>query len=269
MHRWGERVADSLTPKPKVVPADDPVKLSATPRKLSPEIHIQAAWLAENQGDVANAARQYGKALETDPRNVNALVSYARLLDRAGKSDDALRLYQRAQQVAPQQAIVWNDVGILHARRGELSQALAAMHRAVALQPTNARYRNNLAAALVQSQQPQEAVQALEAVHPKAIACHNVGYLLYLQRNAGLAAEYFAQATRLDPSLVPAQQMLAKLRGPTTPRNEPATSSPASPPELTAPRINPPAAMPVSAPQEPTPPSSTEQLRRLPAPDAE
>jgi Tfp pilus assembly protein PilF len=266
MHRWGERVADSLTPKPKVVPADDPVKLSGTPRKLSPEIHIQAAWLAENQGDMANAARQYERALEADPRSFNALVSYARLLDRGGKSDDALGLYQRAQQVAPQQALVWNDMGLLHARRGELMPALAAMNQAVALQPANVRYRNNLAAALVQSQQPQEAVRALEAVHPKAVACQNVGYLLYLHRNPGLAAEYFVQATRLDPSLAAAQQMLAKLRGSAAPRNEPAVSSPAAAPELAAPRLNPPAT-PVSTTQASAAPTSSERVRRLPAPE--
>lgn len=210
----GDKISDALTIKPKVVSADDPVKLNSQPKDVPASLYTQAAWYAERQGNTTAAVSQYEKALERDPRDVTTLISYARFLDRSGKSDDALRIYQRAQSVASNYAPLWNDLGLFYARRSDSQRAMEALNQAVALQPNNLRYRNNLAAVLVETQRPQDAVQQLERLQPPAIARHNVGYLLYLQHKPEAAAEYFSQALRLDPSLTQAQQMLSQLRAP-------------------------------------------------------
>lgn len=212
MKQMGDKVSDSLTIKPKVIPANDPIKLSSQPKPVPAMLFVQAAWNAERQGNDAVAASQYAKALERDPRALVTLISYARFLDRTGKPEEALRIYHQAQTVDPRHAPLWNDLGLFHARRNELAAASQALNQAVLLQPGNLRYRNNLAAVLIESQRPEDAVREFEKVHSPAVARHNVGYLLYLQKRNELAADYFAAALRLDPTLASAQQMLAQLK---------------------------------------------------------
>lgn len=241
--KLGQQVSDSLTIKPKVDRADDPVSLSSPPKQIPAEFYTQAAWCAEQQGNLTAAVNQYEKALEIAPRDLTTLISYARFLDRLDRPEDALRIYQRAQAVDPKQAVVWNDVGLFQARRNQWQPALEALNQAVALQPSSVRYRNNLAAALVQVQRPEDAVRELEKVHPPAVARYNLGCILYQLQQVDAATEYFAQAVRLDPSLTAAQGMLAKLETPTVP-----------------------SAAPVRLPKSPECPAEkvAEQLRRLP-----
>lgn len=209
----GEKVSSALEVKPKVIPANDPAKLSSRPERLTPALYVQAAQWSENQGAIPAAKQQYEKALELDPRDVNALIAFARFQDRQGNGDEALGLYQRAQAVAPTNTTVLNDLGLLHARRGNLDASLETLQQAVRLDPRNVRYRNNLAAALVESHRVAEAIDVLRAVHPEATALFNAAYLLSLRNETEQAAALLEQSLRIDPSLVAAQDMLQRVRG--------------------------------------------------------
>ncbi|NLF73369.1 MAG: tetratricopeptide repeat protein [Candidatus Anammoximicrobium sp.] len=210
----GEKVSSALDVKPKVIPASDPAKLSSAPARLTPALYVQAAQLSENQGAVEHARQQYEKALQLDPRDVNALIAFARFQDRQGNGDQALQLYHRAQGLAPTNTTVLNDLGLFHARRGNLSASLESFQTAVRLEPRNVRYRNNLAAALIESGRVAEGVDALRAVHPEATALFNAACLLSQKNQTQEAAALLEESLRIDPSLVAAQDMLQKLRGP-------------------------------------------------------
>jgi tetratricopeptide (TPR) repeat protein len=201
--KLGSQLAGWMTPKPrpKVDSTDDPVSLSGEPKQVPAALYTQAAWYAEQQGNVNAALAQYERALQADRRDLTTLISYARFLDRNGKSEEALRLYQTAQSVAPQNAIVWNDLGLFHARRRAWEPALQSLRRAVALQPENLRYRNNIAAVLIEAERPEDAVRELEGVHPPALARYNVACLLELHQLHEAASQYHAQAIQLDPTL--------------------------------------------------------------------
>ena len=248
--KLGNQVSDSLTIKPRVTPAADPVSLASPAKQVPAEFYTQAAWCAEQQGNPTAAASQYEKALEISPRDLATLISYARFLDRSDRPDDAVRIYQRAQAVEPNTAMVWNDKGLFHARRSQWQPALTALNQAVALQPNQLRYRNNLAAVLVQTQHPEQAVLELEKVHPPAVARYNVGCVLCQLHNYAAAAEYFAQAVRIDPSLTAAQGMLAKLQPPMgVPEDLPSQPAPSQiPSERVAEQ---PRRLPASAPEAP------------------
>ena len=209
----GEKVASALNAKPKVIPAKDPAKLSSQPEHLTPSLYIQAAQLSESQGAMAQAQRQYEKALELDPRDVRTLIAWARFCDRQGRPDEALRHYERARSLAPASTIVLNDIGLFHARHGNLPAALEALDQAVRLDPQNVRYRNNLAAALVESQRVAEAVDVLRAVHPEATALFNTACLLAITNETSAAAALLEQSLRIDPSQTAAREMLQDLRG--------------------------------------------------------
>jgi tetratricopeptide (TPR) repeat protein len=176
-----------------------------------------------------------------EPRNVNTLIAFARFQDRQGNADEALRRYQQARSLAPTNTIVLNDLGLFHARRGELSASLEALQQAVRLDSQNVRYRNNLAAALIESKRVPEAVDVLRAVHPEATALFNAACLLSMKNETQQAATLLEQSLRIDPSLVAASQMLQGLRSrdsmlaqPTTPpgRDEAATLNASQQPRL-------------------------------------
>ena len=210
--KLGNQVSDSLTMKPKVIPADDPVKLASPPRQVPAAFYTQAAWCAEQQGNLTAAATQYAPALHIAPQDVTTLLSYARFLDRTGRPEAAWRIYQRAQTAAPRDALVWNDLGLFHARRGAWQSSVQALQQAVALQPQNLRYHNNLAAILIETQRPEEAQRELEKVYPPALAQYHAGCLLQMHHQDELAATCFTQALRLDPALSDAHRMLAQLQ---------------------------------------------------------
>ena len=48
-------VGDALTIKPKVIPADDPTRLSSKPGPVGPDLYLSAARLMESRGQAAAA----------------------------------------------------------------------------------------------------------------------------------------------------------------------------------------------------------------------
>lgn len=203
-------MAEALTIKPRVIPADDPVSLSTEPANLGPEFHLQLARYLEHGDQPAAARKQYELALRADPENFDALIGCGRLLDRQGQAADAQKMYGRAVAVDPQQSTAYNDLGISHARQGQTEPALEALRKAVELAPENARYRNNLAAVLVQANQPDSALLHLRQVHAEPIARYNLGCLLNEVGQLEAARREFAAALHHDPQLAPARAMLAR-----------------------------------------------------------
>ena len=74
----GDMVSSALEVNPKMIPAADPAKLYSRPDHLTPAVYIEAAQLAESQGAIAEARQQYEKALVLNPRDVTALIAFAR-----------------------------------------------------------------------------------------------------------------------------------------------------------------------------------------------
>jgi len=204
-------VSSALTISPKVVPPNDPISLASDPGPLGSEVFVSAAVLYEQQGKFAEAAAQYQKALERDPRSRVALIGYGRLLHREGKLEEAIGTYRRALTVRGHDAVVLNDLGLCHARRGEMQLAVQALSAAVQLDPQSALYRNNIATTLVEMGQADDALHHLRAVHDPAGAHYNLGYLLLRRGETTLAADHFRLALRENPAMPQAAQMLAHL----------------------------------------------------------
>jgi tetratricopeptide (TPR) repeat protein len=214
LKRVTAKVANAPTIEPKVVPADDPVRLSSGPDRIGAEVYWNAGRVYESRGNLRAAMAQYGKALETTPDHVATLVSLARLHDRRGQFDEAITLYQRAMKADPNNASALNDLGLCHARKGDHQDSLAALSRAVQLQPTRTLYRNNIATVLVKLGQPDDALAHLSAVHPLGVAHYNTGCLLHRNGQPALAIQHLTRALQYDPTLVPARRMLTQIGAP-------------------------------------------------------
>src|SRR5690606_22461822 len=57
-----KKSADALTPKPREMPASDPISLAHESPPPSPELYVSMAEMKEKSGDLASAATHYGNA---------------------------------------------------------------------------------------------------------------------------------------------------------------------------------------------------------------
>jgi Tfp pilus assembly protein PilF len=206
------KIGDAVTPKTPVTPADDPVSLQ-TKGKPSVQTYLAVARVYEEGGKFAEAEAQYKRAVQDAPNDLRALLAYARLKDRMGEPQEALKLYQRAARAHPKEPSVFNNLAVHYARQGLLRDAAGAMEQAVQLRPKEVKYRNNLAALLVELDRPRDAFTQLRAVHDEAAAHYNLGFLLNRKGQRQAAAQEFAIALRINPSLVQARQWLDRLSG--------------------------------------------------------
>jgi len=203
--------------KVAVQPEDDPLRLDRMPKKIGPEVYVAAARLLENNSKFDEAEGKYQEALRVAPNNLNALVGLARLHDRQGHPQKAMEVYQRAAQAHPSEALLLNDMGLCYRRQRQLDKSLLAFRKSVNLAPENPKYRNNLAAALVDAGRTDEAYEQLAAINSPAVAHYNLAYLLQQRGQRPDAIRHLREAISLDPALTPAHEMLTELAGSAAP----------------------------------------------------
>jgi Tfp pilus assembly protein PilF len=189
--------------------ADVPKTKTTWKRKEKPldaDFHVTLAGVQQQSGNLEGAEEQYQKALELERDFLPALLGYGRLYDKQQRYNEALRFYKLATEKHPQHPAAWNDLGLCYDHLNRLPESVAALEKAVSLEPTRKLYRNNLASVLVKMKRSDEAFQQLAAVHPRAIAKYNVGYLLMQQDDRQLAYRYFSDAMVTDPNLKQARE---------------------------------------------------------------
>jgi Tfp pilus assembly protein PilF len=207
-----KKIGKAFTPAESETPPDDPVALR-TKAKPSCELYVAVARLYADANRLSEAETQYKKALKLKSDYLPALLGYAQVKDQMGLPLEALKLYHQAAKAHPREPSVYNNLAIHYTQRQMYREAVAALEGAVRLSPGEPKYRNNMASLLVEMGRPQEAFNQLRAVHNEAVAHYNLGYLLQKKGQAGMAAQQFALALQVDPSLAEAQQWLARLRG--------------------------------------------------------
>lgn len=211
-----ERTTDlkeTLTPKPKVIKADDPTSLAAVSPPLSADVCIASAQLHQFSGNYEKAAEFYRKVLDSESGNLDALIGFGRMLDRQAKYAEATTYYQQATQSHPANASAHNDLGLCYARQGQLAQSIEALQTAIQIQPESKLYRNNIATVLVEGNRLDDAYRYLVDAHGEAAANYNVGFLLNQRGDKATARQFFKRAVLSDPQFQQAQAMLASLDG--------------------------------------------------------
>jgi tetratricopeptide (TPR) repeat protein len=256
-----EKLSGAFSSK-KAPPAetlDDSVSLSGRARPTA-NTYVAIARLYEQSGKLAEAEKQYQVALKENAKDLAAMLGYARLKERQGKPDEAVALYRKAAKTFPQEAAVFNNLGLCHARRGAFDDAVQALGRATLLQPKNVLYRNNIATVLVEMNRMQEAYSHLRVVHAEPACYYNLGFLLNKKGKTQEAAQHFAVAWQLDPSMAQAKEWLERLGVPL----------PQPKPSMVAPRQQLPPPVQERAPehvgQRPLSPTNPHGVRPVPPP---
>ncbi len=211
LKRGAQKAGDMVTPRNATMA--DSISLSSPAGKPDASFFVSIARVQEVAGNLTGAEASYKQAIETDETDLEALLSYAHLLDRQGRLAEASELYQRATKHHPDSATALNDLSICYARQDMMGPSVDALTSAVRLDPQRKLYRNNLAKVLLKTNRIDEAYEQLAAVHGAGVAHYNVGYILQEMGNTEEAIRHFGYAAAADPNLVEAlrwQQMLTQ-----------------------------------------------------------
>lgn len=136
---------------------------------------------------------------------------------RAGDLELAAKKYNEAAGMNPDLAAAQTSLAAVAHMRGEYSEAAAAAERALAIDPTDARalqlrydaYR--LAGDKEKAKEAEQALRELGGLSETAARIFNEGADAYNSGDMASAISKFQQAADLDPNLVQARMVLAKL----------------------------------------------------------
>lgn len=147
----------------------------------------------------------YDKAVQLDPKNVEALTNRAALYYSQKAYEPAKQDIQRALQLNPKQDAALNNQSLLLAHAGKYAEALGFVEQALAQQPRQPYYLNNKAYLLLKLNRPAEALplvqESLQRDNQNAWAHHTLGLYYLNQKQADRALSEFRQAEKLDASV--------------------------------------------------------------------
>ena len=115
--------------------------VAANPK--APNAHFGLGYLLWKKGQYPDAAEQFQKELENDPRHVQALLYLADAKMQMNQMDDAQSRLEEIEKIDPDIAMQHLDLGIVYADSGRKEDARAQFKTAIKLSPknVNAHYR--------------------------------------------------------------------------------------------------------------------------------
>jgi len=99
--------------------------------------------MAFNNGNFAQAERDYNRAVEADPKNPVFIRNLANTYLQLNKNADAILVLQQGINLRPMHAEFYNMLGRAYEAQGEKTEATNNFKKAVDLTPNNTQYRND------------------------------------------------------------------------------------------------------------------------------
>jgi len=169
-----------------------------------PGAGLQEAMDHHRSGRLVEAEAAYGRLLERNPRDLNALHLLSLLALQTGRTEHAIALLKRALAVDDRQADLHAQLGRAHAAAGDMALAEAALRRAASLSPGVTDHSVELANLLLNLGRAGEA----EALYRHAIAsrpqeggfANNLGAALRDLGRRAEATSWFHRALALGPA---------------------------------------------------------------------
>jgi tetratricopeptide (TPR) repeat protein len=165
-------------PTPPPIPA---------PGEGAPEAHLQRGDELAKSGDVEGALREYERAVQLDPKLVEAYIKAGDLLMyKQERAKDALGWFERGLAANPEQAILHAKAGEALAIMGRWPEAAERFQQAIDLDPGLAEAHAGLAYCFFRMEDAdrarEEAEQALR-LNPDVPGAHLVSGLLMMKRD--------------------------------------------------------------------------------------
>ena len=163
----------------------------------------------ETTGEYDKARKLYEELYERHPEN-------PQLAHRLGVVADAQRRHAEAEHYLlvalrddPRNGEVLGDLGYCYFLQGQLVKAESALAKAVAVEPGDARHRNNLGLVLGHLGRHEEALAHFRKAGAEADACYNLAFIYASQERVAEARHCFQMALNADPTHRPSREALA------------------------------------------------------------
>lgn len=198
---------DPAPPKPARAEAELPAGLAA-------KACFRTAEELVKRGLDAEAAGQYERARQLDPKMPGVAARLGAVYGRLGVEDKAAAEFEIALKAAPDDADLLNDAGYFHTGRGDWEAAERYLGQAVRKKPDHARAWLNLGTVYAKTGRTDEGRRAFARALPPAQAEYNLGVVLAGQGQGEEARACFRAALARDPGLVKAGEALKRLDQP-------------------------------------------------------
>jgi tetratricopeptide (TPR) repeat protein len=146
---------------------------------------------------------EFDRALAARPELYEALLGKARVLDALQRPAEAEATVQRAIELRPDDWRGHHAHGMMLFLKGRYEDALGPWAKVTELTPDNAIAHTNLGAAFFNIDRFQEAETVILrslAIRPSAMACYNLGTLLYFLERYDDCVDAFERAVELNPA---------------------------------------------------------------------
>jgi len=100
-----------------------------------PEVHVSMGRIKYHDWDWTGAEKDFGRALEIDPNNLDAHFFHAMLFMALGRFPESIAHMQRAEQSDPLSSTVQSGFGRVLYRARRFEEAIAHLNRAIELEP--------------------------------------------------------------------------------------------------------------------------------------
>jgi len=172
--------------KTGVPPAGDPLMAEVRAFNHSATYQVQYGAELERQGKLGESAEAHEKALEIDPRLVQAHINLIELYGRLGQFEKAEQHYNAAIRIEPGSLESYYNYGVLLLSAEKYPQAEEAFRKTIEINPFHAGAHNNLGYLLErQSNFPEAEAEYRKAIENKPSdrqAHFNLGRILVNQK---------------------------------------------------------------------------------------
>ena len=168
--------------------------------KLS-SAHACLGTLSAGTGNYQEAAREFERAVETEPTNDDAFRGLAGAYERLGKPEEAENTYRRAIELRPHYWAGYNWLGAFYYRHVRFREAAEMFNQVVALAPDSFLGYSNLGATYVEQARYADAIRILEqsiAIRPSDYGYTNLGNAYFFLRRYEEADQAYQQAIKLS-----------------------------------------------------------------------
>ena len=144
----GRLMAEYAKYKTQAPPVEDSWMDAVRALNRSPQQLLAQAIELEAHGQLGPAVEMEKKALELDPKLVQAHVNLISLYGRLGSHTEAEQHYRQAVSLNPASSEAYYNFGVLCYRSGRREEAKAAFTKAMEINPNHAETHNNLGSLL-------------------------------------------------------------------------------------------------------------------------
>ncbi len=178
------------------------VLLPLASRAAAPPDVLKRGRALFNRGLYIDAAKEFRKAVDADPKDVTARVDLGLAYYEAGKLGVALDTFDKVIKLAPNDRRGYNYIGLIYASMGLYDEAAGAFTRLTELDPKNADAYSNLGSAYYRKGDTVKSIEVFKkalSINPYSpIALRNLGVAYSAEGKWPEAIDALADARTVD-----------------------------------------------------------------------